>query len=434
MLVYLHIENTAPANLKKWAVELRVSDRRLKKAVDELKKRELVFIKTETSRHQLSKKMRRYELNIQMLEEHFKPAKNETPHLDVLNFVVRNAFSCRDEIYRDEESIEPLPLMPRHSLLLAMLLLNADGYGVVDDLSKNKLRKLTGYTQSQLNYQLDLLIKAAVVVTRSTGSAKTNLVGRTKSIYLIRLEHMVFGKKKYEVKQLARENFIFSFSQRSFIGNTLDSREKKVSSISADLTKSQAALIYRRVVSLFFKLRMTSEESVFFQVQCERFLSILFTDYLRHLRSVAPDPTAELKLFDYISERINEYEDTYFNGCREDLKTQWPQPYKSSIFFSRYEEALVTELESINVRESHIDLIDKFLVFLIHEIILTYPKKLLDKLELNLKALNHCNIDQEFIRFRQPSQVVYSESDKAHATKRPAGISHIIEHVWRNQP
>lgn len=441
-LTYLFFEQSAPANLKKWALELRMSDRRLHKAVAALQNKSLGVIKTKSSKTHSSKTMGKYELNVQMLEEYFQNAKPdihmpEPPHLELLDFILRHAFKCREQTSGCEDKATSLSFFPRHTLLLALFLLFADEYGVVDSLSKNKLRKLTGYTQSQLNYQVDLLIESGLIMTRSIGSSKTKLVGRTKSIYLVRLEHEFFGKKKYSTKPLMQNSMIFGLYQRSLIKPGLENSVRDISLISAGLRIEQAKFLYRKVVDLFFDLRMNSAESIFFQVQCERTLSMLFTYYLRHQRSESSDASFGLEFVDFIYEQIKQYEEQYFRGTYEVLEAKWPQVFKSSVFCERYEETLLKELDALDVivTEKLTDLIDKFLVFMIHDVILIYINTLLNSGLLDSKLQKHSDTAHEFIRFRQSGNLVDVDNvtEKYQVNMRPGSNCHIIEYVWRDQ-
>lgn len=440
-LTYLFVEQSAPANLKKWALELRMSDRHLHKAVAALLNKNLGVIKTKSSKTYSSKTMGKYELKIQKLDEYFQNAESEIhipepPHLELLEFIMRHTFTSREQTSGCKDKTIQQSFLPKHSLLLSMFLLYADEYGVVDNLSKNKLRKFTGYTQSQLNYQVDLLIKSGLIMTRSSGSSKTKLVGRTKSIYLVRLEHEFFGKKKYCTKPLMQKSMIFGFCQRSFIKEGLENSVRDISRISTELTRKQAQFMYRKIVELFFDLRMNLAESLFFQVQCERTLSMLFTYHLRHLRSESSDTSCGLEVVDCISEQIKQYEEQYFRGTYKVLEAKWPQVLKSSIFCEHYEETLLKELDALDVvmTGNLTDLIGKFLIFLIHDIILIYIKTLLNSGLLNSNLQNHRNTVHEFIRFR-PGKIdgVDNVSDKDRIKRKIGGNSHIIEHVWRAQ-
>lgn len=80
-------------------------------------------------------------------------------------------------------------------LLLIVLLLSADPYGVVRGLGLSQLGKLTGMKKSRVQSQLDVLLTQGYIHSLFPGITSTHLFGRVESVYFLNLRHDCYASK-----------------------------------------------------------------------------------------------------------------------------------------------------------------------------------------------------------------------------------------------
>ncbi len=83
-------------------------------------------------------------------------------------------------------------LVPLDRVLLALFLINSDKLGFVCSLSKNQLRKLTGFNADRLNSRINKLLSLKVISVQATGTSSKVVLGRVKSVYFIEFDHLLF--------------------------------------------------------------------------------------------------------------------------------------------------------------------------------------------------------------------------------------------------
>lgn len=74
-------------------------------------------------------------------------------------------------------------------LVLAVLLMRADRFGVVRDLGTAELSKLTGLNSERLKTRTITLLKACALLAVSPGTSGVSFFKKTKSVYFVNLAH-----------------------------------------------------------------------------------------------------------------------------------------------------------------------------------------------------------------------------------------------------